>query len=289
MDIRKLAQGLYRKRPGGTLYHYTSLTGAMGIVENRTLHVTATRFLNDAAEIRYTVNLLLDRARSFSPRLEREWSVWLSEHLLGTRMRFVACLTANGNLLSQWRSYCPPTKGVSLGFAATKLTASVKDQSCLLGKCIYDPKVHSRIAKTISEQIKHRAMTTIPNKDSWEEYDQGKYTAIFEESADDLLRIAALLKHPSFHEEQEWRIISPSIPTDGETPISYREGSSNLVPYMNFQLPKTVDGLLDLEHVILGPTQNPGNSVSSFSHYLSAKRASPKRGTNYCRIPYRSW
>lgn len=223
------------------------------------------------------------------PILERELLIWLSERLLGGHLRFVACFTANGNLLSQWRSYCPPAKGVSLGFNAGKVTALAKRQSYQIGKCVYDAKIKKRITTNILKQIKHRARASVSRKILEEDYDGGRYTHVFEEVADDLLRIAALLKHPSFHEEEEWRIISPVIPNNTKAPIEYREGPSSLVPYMNFQLPETPSGNLDIEHVILGPTPTPKNSMNSLSHYLLKQSAKPRRGLNYCQIPYRTW
>ena len=50
----------------------------------------------------------------------------------------------------------------------------------------------------------------------------------------DLLRIAAILKHPSFREEKEWRIVSPVIANTAEAPILFREGHAMLVPYIEF-------------------------------------------------------
>lgn len=152
MKVSKIAQSLYDQSPRGTLYHYTSLSGAMAIIEQRSLRTTEAQFFSDAAEIKHTVNLLRAGMRSevfLSPLLERELLIWLSEQLLGGHLRFIACFTANGNLLSQWRSYCPPAKGVSLGFSAGKVTALAKRQSYQIGKCVYDVKIQKRIITSI--------------------------------------------------------------------------------------------------------------------------------------------
>ena len=103
------------------------------------------------------------------------------------------------------------------------------------------------------------------------------------------MRLAALLKHPSFYEEQEWRLVS-SVTTNYITaPIEYREGPSMLIPYMNFYLPEAEDRRIDIEHVFLGPTPNVNSSMTSLSRYLSKKGASPRQGMTYCQIPYRAW
>ncbi len=292
MKISRLAEELYKKGPQGTLYHYTSLSGAMGIIEQGSLRTTEAQFFSDAAEITHTVNLLRAGIRRSQvpllPTLEGELLRRLSERLIGGHLRFIASFTANGNLLSQWRSYCPPAKGVSLGFDAAKIIALAKRQSYQIGKCVYDAKIQNRIATTILKQIQQLSKISVSSKDLEKDYDGSRYTHVFEEVADDILRIAAILKHPSFHEEEEWRIISPVIPSNRKAPIEYREGPSSLVPYMNFQLPETPDGHLDIEHVILGPTPDMRNSMNSLSNYLLRKAASPRRGLDYCRIPYRA-
>jgi hypothetical protein len=250
------------------------------------------QFFSDAAEITHTVNLLHAGMRSqvfLSPLLERELRIWLSERLLGGHLRFIACFTANGNLLSQWRSYCPPAKGVSLGFNAEKVMTLAKRQSYQIGKCIYDTKIQKHITTSILKQIKRRAGTSVSSKALEKDYDGERYTHVFEEVADDLVRIAALLKHPSFHEEEEWRIISSISRNNIKASIKYREGPSSLIPYLNFQLPETPSGNLDIEHVILGPTPTPRNSMISLSHYLLQQSASPTRGLDYCQIPHRTW
>jgi len=264
----------------------------MGIIEQRSLRTTEAQFFSDAAEIRHTVNLLHAGMRTqafLNPLLERELRIWLSEQLLDGHLRFIACFTANGNLLSQWRSYCPPAKGVSLGFNAGKVTALTKRQSYQIGKCVYDVKIQKRITINILKQIRHRAQTSVSSKELEKDYDGARYTHVFEEIADDLVRIAALLKHPSFHEEEEWRIISPISSNNIQASIKYREGPSSLIPYLNFQLPETPSGNLDIEHVILGPTPTSKNSMNSLSRYLRQQSASPTRGLNYCQIPYRTW
>ena len=112
---------------------------------------------------------------------------------------------------------------------------------------------------------------------------------VFEEIEVDLLRVAALLKHPAFYEEQEWRAVSPIITNYVEAPLEYREGSSMLLPAGRFYLPQSPDKKLLLEHVYLGPTPNPNHSMNSLGMYLSKQGASPRKGLTYCQIPYRAW
>ena len=102
----------------------------------------------------------------------------------------------------------------------------------------------------------------------------------------DLLRIAAILKHPSFREEKEWRIVSPVIANEAGAPILFREGHAMLVPYIEFNL--SVDGRPPvLDHLYLGPTANINISMHSMEMFLAQHGITATRGIDYCQIPFR--
>ncbi len=295
MTIAALAHDLYAEKPQDLLYHYTSLSGVIGIVESGSLRATDIRFFNDAAEMKHTADLLrraIAQRRegdTFNSRLLVQLQEWLSNRLTDGHMLFVACFTANGNLLSQWRSYCPIAKGASLGFRPEKISSTASNQSFQVGKCVYDAKRQQQLAETILETIEEVAQRRGENTDLSKRHPSNSFYDVFEEIEADLLRVAALLKHPSFYEEQEWRTVSSVMTNYVEAPIEYREGPSMLVPFVNFNLPEASDRRLDIEHVFLGPTPNRNNSMTSLSRYLSKKGASPRQGIQYCQIPYRAW
>lgn len=291
--LEKLAQDLYAKRPEETLYHYTSLNGVRGIVDSGFLRATEIRYFSDAAEMKHTVDQLSAVISFFegfgksNQTLLDQLREWLSHRLTAGHMLYVGCFTPNGNLLSQWRSYCPTGKGVSLGFDAAKLSTSATRQRWQLGKCIYCQKEKEAIVMPILSEIERLAEERGENTDRSKRHPANSFHDIFEEIEAALLLVAALLKHPAFQEEQEWRVVSPVITNYVEAPIEYREGPSMLVPFMNFQLPSAPDRRLDIEHVILGPTPNANISMESLSNYLSKSGASPRQGVASCQIPYR--
>jgi hypothetical protein len=295
MTIADLAHDLYVDQPQATLYHYTSLKGVLGIVEGGSLRATDIRFFSDAAEMKHTVDLLRtiiaqrQEGGASNPSLLVQLQEWLSNRLTDGHMLYVACFTANGNLLSQWRSYCPTAKGVSLGFHPKKISSVATEQLFQVGKCVYDAKTQMQLAGKILEAIEEVARSKGENTNPAKRHPSNSYYDVFEEIESDLLRVAALLKHSSFHEEQEWRAVSSIMTNYVEAPIEYREGPSMLVPFVEFHLPKAADRRLDIEHVFLGPTPNVNNSTTSLSRYLSKKGASPRQGIQYCQIPYRAW
>ena len=101
------------------------------------------------------------------------------------------------------------------------------------------------------------------------------------------MRIAAVLKHPSFEEEQEWRIVSPALSRNENKRIRFREGASMLVPYYAFELGSVDGDPMVLDHVYLGPTSNTELSMTSLELFLGQQNVMPERGMSYCDIPYR--
>ena len=117
-------------------------------------------------------------------------------------------------------------------------------------------------------------------------YEEGEdVNAIFQSIEADLMIICALLKHQSFAEEQEWRLISPTFTSTASAPIAFREGKAMLVPYYLFDL--ELDGLIKLDHVFVGPTPNAALSINALMHYLTNKNARPEKGISDSEIPYR--
>jgi hypothetical protein len=266
----------------------------MGMVPNGKMHATDVHYFSDAAEIKRTAFLVREAAGivSTSPKKflnELRWLflTWLDFRLAETgHAIFAGCFTANGNLLSQWRSYGEPSKGVSLGFAPDKLAKSARDQSWLLAKCIYDENSQKQLAKEILAAVDelgtHEFSASRPPTG-------GAARTLFESIEDDLLRIAVLLKYPAFDEEQEWRLVSPVYTNSAAPPVEFREGHSTLTPYVPFDLPANKKGV-DLEHVWIGPTPHPNNAVIAVNNYLARHgSSSPRLGAGYCNIPYRTW
>jgi hypothetical protein len=133
------------------------------------------------------------------------------------------------------------------------------------------------------------AMELGENLDQSKRQASQSYYDIFEQIESDLLRIAVLLKHPSFQEEAEWRIVSPVITDYVTSPVLFREGTSMLVPYFEFKLAPSQNEPIDLEHIFLGPTPNISLSMNSLALYLAKKGIRPREGISYCQIPYRQW
>ena len=281
--IDDITRRLFAEIPGTTLYHYTSLSGLQGIIDSGILRASDIRYMNDSTELRHTLDLLREHisdrisAGTDRPELLNGLREWLSHRVVGGPMLFGASFRANGNLLSQWRGYSVHGKGASLGFSPRHVASCAHEQGFRLGRCVYEATQQKALIEQIVDAVETLAEGQPGGAGGWE--------AVFESFEERLLCIAAILKHPAFEEEQEWRIVSPAISECGDAPVYFREGSSMLVPYYAFDL--HVGDCLSLDHVYLGPTNNIDHSMNSLRLYLQKKGVSPANGISYCQIPYR--
>lgn len=108
------------------------------------LWASEVHYLNDAEELRCFANRInahisrrLEAEDPHGPIL-RQFREWLTGRMSHGPMLFTASFTENGNLLSQWRGYCPPGKGVSIAFEPAALAAAARQASFMMGRCIYD-------------------------------------------------------------------------------------------------------------------------------------------------------
>lgn len=293
MSIEQLTERLYAEQPTEVLYHYTSLGALTKIIESGYFYATDISFFSDAAEMKHAAEILRIyisqriEAQSAKAKLLTQFREWVSERIAGGHMQFVASFTANGNLLSQWRSYCPHGRGVSIGIRPDVICGAAATQNFRVGKCIYDNKTQREIVEAIITEVENIAERRGENTDPSKRHPSQSFHDVFEAIEENLLRIAALLKHGKFDEEQEWRVVSPIISNYVKTPIKYREGRTMLIPYIDFSLRTGGTTQIPVEHVYLGPTPSINNSMTSLSRYLSRYGANPARGVTYCQIPYR--
>lgn len=291
--IRRITERLYLEKPEETLYHYTTFAGLVGIVEKAAIWAGDIRYMNDSAEIKHTADLIevevterLNRDHS-NRNLLTQFLDWLGNRMTNGHMLFCTSFRSTGNLLSQWRGYSSLGKGVSIGFDPDYLLACARRQSFQLGKCIYAAGEQRVLIGQIVDAVQTAAQCQGPCTDESKRPTSQSYYDVFEWVESDLLRIAALLKHPSFREEEEWRIVSPILSDYVDSPVLFREGTSMLVPYLEFRLLPDRDQRLEFEHVFLGPTPNISLSMNSLTMFLSKTGVRVRQGIDYCQIPFR--
>jgi hypothetical protein len=293
-EIGQLTASLFSDTPSGLLYHYTTLAGLQGIVSSRALWASDIRYMNDSAELKHTADLIrlevqerISRGKGQVDLLDR-FADWVSHRISSGHLLFAASFRSQGNLLSQWRGYSSHGRGVSLGFPAEYILDCARRQQFQIGKCIYEPTRQRKLIGQIVDAVQAQGRQVI-NEDSHTRHG-ALYQEIFARIEIDLLRIATIIKHPSFREEREWRIVSPvftEILSSLPMPVRFREAHAMLVPYIEFDLRGGDVQLPVLDHLYLGPTQHINLSMNSLKMFLAQHGITPARGIDYCQIPYR--
>jgi hypothetical protein len=242
-----MLEELYRIQPRAELFHYTSFAGFLGIVSSRTLWASSIHYLNDAKEFALGCSIALDELSSrISERTSREDDAFflsLEERIQQVRYInvFVASFSQVPDQLSQWRGYCPPSKGMCLGFSSRLLATRAAAQGFKLVPAMYDRKRQEELVRELVDDTIRRYRL--------------EPTAAFDLTKTfgyDLAIVSPLLKDVSFAQEEEWRLVS-TVTFMPHPQVRVREGHARIVPYFAFELTDSSDAL-ELTSVTAGPT-----------------------------------
>lgn len=273
------------------LYHYTTNAGFLGILSSGNMYATHFAYLNDSVEIKYTIELarevlgnlkrLLGDAAAPLTKIGRAidslhpFLKATSENLYNANI-CLCSFTGNGDLLSQWRGYCD-VGGVSFSFKKHELEEFCKREKLSLIKCIYDRDVQLKEVGEIAQRYIDLISADIDSADS-------RKTLRGQQFILNLIDKSYIYKHPSFREEEEYRIICDNQRTN-EYGLDFRSGKSSVVPYVN--IPILSGGSMNLHKIIIGPS--PGADLM----YHSVIKMVDKYQQN-CQIvksetPFRDW
>lgn len=285
-----ILESFFNKKPDGLLYHYTSVSGLLGIVKSKSIWATHVAFLNDSSEFTHAIALMRSTIKKrkkdansiekgFYDNLLDALNI-LSEDMSGFNM-FVCSFSENGDVLSQWRGYCP-NGGYSIGFDFRYLERAIRAHkfTVKIGKCIYNKSEHEQIISEILAK-------TI---DSYKKYvnrlrkDKSQINAdfYFKDFIAPLLRIAPFIKNISFREEQEWRMIASVTDNDK---VEFREGVNWIIPYYRLELPVN-DDILDINQIIIGPAVQAEIAILSLKSLLKKDKVRYKNIIK-SKIPFR--
>jgi hypothetical protein len=218
---------------------------------------------------------------------------------------YTASFSAAEDQLSQWRGYSRGSSGMSLGFDLRNMRPS-PDVGTLVtfGPCVYDDSKKRKLlahalykfARDLSslwkqagdaaelrrildemrtyypewteEKAKAELQSTISE---WHEGELKRAGAVI---TIELLQLVGLIKHSSFAEEKEWRLILPvskmSMPK--MHPRRHRPGTKSIVPYIEFPLPLKADSAIPLTDLILGPGAEPVIGLDAARSFLLSEK-----------------
>jgi hypothetical protein len=267
------------------LYHYTSLEGLLGIIKNKSIWATNVLYLNDASELNYSRILFKDQLLTYQEEIIRDANCY-EYKVIGVLIRniedvdfihpdlpgvYVSSFSEDGDLLSQWRGYCPRGLGFSLGFRFNKLKECfLEGGDILIRPCIYDEKQQiTQLKELIEEFIK-----------KYEDDLMDGFEYVFQE----FMKLAPTFKHPKFREEREWRIFY--VPSElAIHKVEFRLGQTMAIPYIEIHLPEEENKLI-INKIMIGPTSEPRLSEASIKMMLRRKDVNFDE-IQYSTIPYR--
>ena len=255
------------------LYHYTTLEGLLGIIRDKEIWASSIWHLNDTSEFAYTLDLVRGELKDGCFKKHKCRDAILQKLDLITQMyklrRYVTSFSEDDDLLSQWRAYGGKGGGFTIGFNVRRLRQAGATPEYQLKKCIYEREEQLEIL----EKGTHDCAEKPDPVDAF-------LACAFEN--------ATIFKDKSFHEESEWRLISPPDSEFSDKPPETRypetrAGRYMLIPYRKFPYPKD-----SLVRVKIGPTPHPDQSKLSVETLLQTKGFNNVE-IQYSTIPFRNW
>jgi hypothetical protein len=286
--------------PPPRLYHYTSAKVLLEIVRNREVWASNLLYVNDAKELTYAADCVQEAVNDwvrgflkdhddFDPRYRDD--VFLNllpgavESIAGRVHAF--SLSQEEDLLSQWRAYCPDKGGYSIGFPTSQLLSMAAKQRFRLTPCTYDEGVAIAIDWVDAFWPRYRTKVDAGKNHGLAASEAGYEFAMH------VARFGAILKHPAFREEREWRLISDFVEA-GDPSIDFRPRVDGVVPFLHFRLADDQD--TDLVRadgwgggtfsVCVGPTNNAPAARAAVESLL--RKYLPGAEVHESIIPYRS-
>ena len=264
------------------LYHYTSGEGLLNILNSGHIWASDAAYMNDPGELRYGFDLLADLAKTASSdgklsksilkNLLNEINQVVEEKTANGRVYFVS-FCEDGDLLSQWRGYGASGGGYAIGVDPT---------------CLYGPSKHEKEPERVLTQVLYDRAKQVKWLSSWlNEYISGNPTVDLLYLFSDILMA---LKHPSYAEEREWRLVQFGryvVPPGGKPPkneiiwpASFRVRSGRIVPYGDLDLTKStgpLKGKFPAVEIVCGPTIKRDLGLKALAQFGTS------RGFN-CRV-----
>lgn len=283
------------------LFHYTSQQGLLGIIAQKAIWASDIHYLNDAAEFAYAQGILYEEIEAIRESISREDAEFIDteQEFMGAGKGNYVCVSSFseiGDLLSQWRGYCPTGAGLSIGFDFSLLKQSAGDR---LVKCIYDVKEQKHLVR----QLLHDTLKVCQlsrsagasklgiSSHALNYFHQGSHVQFQNISelpiSEGFDSIASRLKHPSYSEEREWRVVQRPMPINRYATQAWQftEGKNTIIPYILFHIPDPMEHPI-IREIIAGPTPFPELAIDSVRQFLSCESIQGCRVLNSA-IPYR--
>ena len=226
-------------------YHYASLQGLVGIIGEKRIRQTDVRFLNDASEVSYALDLYDLWLESNDGETRAYW-----EERLEQRRIFITSFSQRNDSPAMWQTYGSAGPAVAIGIDLNLWNRYEKFGRRQIFDVLYADSFEEAISAFDNSSLswtKNQAHAESVNEDRWE------------------LGALAGIKHPSFAGEAETRLVTVGLDRAGE--LDHRSSGGLIVPYIHTDF--TGDGvsrsyleenhpeqLLPVYEIVVGPLGN---------------------------------
>lgn len=239
-----------------SVYHYTSLSSVVQILQGRKLWASDARYLNDAQEIRYGISLAKEVVSARSFRGREEWLNILNKNdgTLDAEFSidlepYVVSFTSNGDNLEMWRGY--GGEGCAIEFdvsvlrelcsswkegRASEWRLTEKEYSCLLGN---NSCLSSDFRRVVYGVKAGKELLDGMFEDTGESPELHQLGTLFS--------LSAFVKHEAFQSEDEIRLLVRGY-SYITSRVMVREARGHLIPYRTLVFPYTA-----VKSIIVGP------------------------------------
>lgn len=217
-----------RLKAGDIVYHYTSLSALCGIMREGAIWASDARMLND----RFEIHFALERMHGL---LSQDGGQNLPPQPLDAIFRparavqFVTCLSRVRDQLSQWRAYAKNV-GVAIGFDREHLSRAVSRRQGSMVECRYLGPDDFEALRPELEPI----VQAIRAPGALSEAGTLTDMRLQERLTDMAVEIAVSVKHRSFDEERELRMVLPM--TRASAGMEFRSSQQSLIPFSRIDI-----------------------------------------------------
>lgn len=228
------------------LYHYTDINGLLGILQGKKIWATQLEYMNDRSEGVHVGHLATSHLEQLHKQEQNNQSGTFVSSLLtaykplsgiGTSgQTFVFSLSERPDVLSQWRGYTP-NGGYAIGFYGQALAKIGWENRLRVKECTYDTYNNQVAVDSIIDRFCEKCRSefiALKRSDSDQYYKELAHLLAGELSVN-----GVLIKHESFIEEKEWRLVGDAKLAGTK---KFRPSGPYIRPYIEIPINSRFDG-----------------------------------------------
>lgn len=257
------------------LFHYTSQTGLLGMIENKEIWATNISYLNDLKEFKHTIELIREIIDNEIKKgiIDSDLSSLFEEVVktaFPSQTIFVASFSEEGDLLSQWRGYCGDGVGYSVGIDCDILNEIALANNLNLTKCLYK----------VDEQVNE-----LQTFFKWIIQTTNNHEGIIAYLLQMLVTTAPRFKDKAFSEEKEWRLVGSIFDL---SKVHFRPGKSTLVPFVKIPLISNANKRMSISKLFISPSPDTVLAKQAI-HILCEKHLVNCSNVEVSKAPFKNW